>query len=171
MKNKIVLNDYYDEPILVDQPTKTGKQILLYREKISIRDNIMPYVIRSNYYIVDVNGNVLGKLFVQNNGSNNKLEIEYFIREEYRGIGLATIALSTVLEDIFINKRFDNLKYRRNNLEKETITNIDSVFLSINSDNLISQIVAKKNGFIQNDESTFIIEIDDYLKSNNKKNL
>ena len=171
MKNRIVLNDYYDEPILVDKLTKTGKQVLLYREKISIRDNIMPYIIRSNYYIVDINGNVLGKIFVQNNGSKNKLEIEYFISEEYRGIGLATIALSTILEDIFTNKRFDNLKYRRNTFEEETITEIDSIFLSINSDNLASQIVAKKNGFKQTDESTFLIEMDDYLKSNNKKTI
>ena len=153
-----------DKQIIVPQLTKLGEQIFLYRKKINIRTNPMPYVIQSVYYLVDINGNILGKVPVHNNGYSDKLEIDYFIKPEYQGQGLATIALSTVIDDIFADKEFNNIPFRKNNLEKETITNIESISLSINADNIASQIIATKNGFRKNNETTFIMTEEDYNK-------
>ena len=154
-----------DRQIPVPQLTKLGEQIFLYRQKVNIRTNFMPYTIHSTYFLVDINGNILGKIFVHNNGYNDKLEIDYFIKPEYQGQGLGTIALSAVVDDIFADKEFDNLPYRRNMLEDETITCIESIYLSINSDNIASQIVAMKNGFLKTDDTTFIMTQEDYKKS------
>ena len=154
-----------DRQIPVPQLTKLGEQIFLYRQKVNIRTNFMPYTIHSTYFLVDINGNILGKISVHNNGYNDKLEIDYFIKPEYQGQGLGTIALSAVVDDIFADKEFDNLPYRRNMLEDETITCIESIYLSINSDNIASQIVAMKNGFFKTDDTTFIMTQEDYKKS------
>ena len=154
-----------DRQIPVPQLTKLGEQIFLYRQKVNIRTNFMPYTIHSTYFLVDINGNILGKISVHNNGYNDKLEIDYFIKPEYQGQGLGTIALSAVVDDIFADKEFDNLPYRRNMLEDETITCIESIYLSINSDNIASQIVAMKNGFLKTDDTTFIMTQEDYKKS------
>lgn len=153
-----------DKQILVPQLTKLGEQIFLYRKKINIRTNPMPYVIQSVYYLIDINGNILGKVPVHNNGYYDKLEIDYFIKPEYQGQGLATIALSTVIDDIFADKEFNNIPFRKNNLEKETITIIESISLSINADNIASQIIATKNGFRKINETTFIMTEEDYNK-------
>jgi len=151
-----------DKQISVQKLTKLGEQIFLYRKKINIRTNPMPYVIQSVYYLVDVSGNILGKILTNNNGFSNKLEIDYFIKPEYQGKGLGTIALSTVVDEIFSNGEFDNIPFRRNALEKETTTNIESISLSINTDNIASQIVATRNGFVKIDDTTFIMTRNGY---------
>lgn len=74
-----------DRQIPATQLTKLGEQVFLYRQKISIRTNPMPYVIKSVYYSVDTSGNILGKVVVYNNGYHNRLEIDYYIKPEYQG--------------------------------------------------------------------------------------
>lgn len=154
-----------DKQIPVPQLTKFGEQIFLYRKKINVRTNPMPYVIKSVYYLIDANANILGKIPVHNNGMSNTLEIDYFIKTEYQGKGLGTIALSTVVDDIFLDKEFDGLTFRRNTFEDEVETKIENITLSINEDNIASQYIAKKNGFIQVDETTYVLTLDDYKKS------
>lgn len=154
-----------DRQIPVPQLTKLGDQVFLYRKKINIRTNPMPYVIKSVYYLVDTSGNILGKVPVYNNGHSDRLEIDYHIKPEYQGQGLGTIALSTVVDDIFSDKEFDNILFRKNMLEEEITTSIESVYLSISNENIASQIVATRNGFVKTDDGTFVMTQDDYNKS------
>lgn len=154
-----------DRQIPVPQLTKLGDQVFLYRKKINIRTNPMPYVIKSVYYLVDTNGNILGKVLVYNNGYSDRLEIDYHIKPEYQGQGLGTIALSTVVDDIFSDREFDNIPFRKSMLEEETITSVGSVYLSISDDNIASQIVATRNGFVKTDDGTFVMTQDEYNKS------
>lgn len=154
-----------DRQIPVPQLTKLGEQVFLYRKKINIRTNPMPYVIKSVYYLVDTSGNILGKLPVYNNGHSDTLEIDYHIKPEYQGQGLGTIALSTVVDDIFSDREFDNIPFRENMLEEEITTSIESVYLSISNENVASQIVATRNGFVKTSEGTFVMTKDDYNKS------
>lgn len=154
-----------DRQIPVPQLTKLGDQVFLYRKKINIRTNPMPYVIKSVYYLVDTNGNILGKVPVYNNGHSDRLEIDYHIKPEYQGQGLGTIALSTVVDDIFSDREFDNIPFRKSMLEEETITSVGSVYLSISDDNIASQIVATRNGFVKTDDGTFVMTQDEYNKS------
>ena len=154
-----------DRQIPVPQLTKLGNQVFLYRKKINIRTNPMPYVIKSVYYLVDTSGNVLGKVPVYNNGHSDRLEIDYHIKPEYQGQGLGTIALSTVVDDIFSDREFDNIPFRKSMLEEETITSVGSVYLSISDDNIASQIVATRNGFVKTDDGTFVMTQDEYNKS------
>lgn len=154
-----------DRQIPVPQLTKLGDQVFLYRKKINIRTNPMPYVIKSVYYLVDTNGNILGKVPVYNNGYSDRLEIDYHIKPEYQGQGLGTIALSTVVDDIFSDREFDNIPFRKSMLEEETITSVGSVYLSISDDNIASQIVATRNGFVKTDDGTFVMTQDEYNKS------
>lgn len=74
------------------------------------------------------------------------VKIEYYIDEKQKGKGIASKALEYVVKDIYERGIFDGFKVTH--IEKEIITKIDSIFLSINNDNLASQKVAKKNGFI-----------------------
>ena len=154
-----------DRQIPVPQLTKLGDQVFLYRKKINIRTNPMPYVIKSVYYLVDTNGNILGKVPVYNNGYSDRLEIDYHIKPEYQGQGLGTIALSTVVDDIFSDREFDNIPFRKNMLEEEITTSIESVYLSISNKNIASQIVATRNGFVKTDDGIFVMTQDDYNKS------
>ena len=154
-----------DRQIPVPQLTKLGAQVFLYRKKIAIRTNPMPYVIKSVYYLVDTSGNILGKVPVYNNGHSDRLEIDYHIKPEYQGQGLGTIALSTVVNDIFSDKEFDNIPFRKNMLEEEITTSIESVYLSISNENIASQIVATRNGFVKIDDGTFVMTQDEYNKS------
>ena len=154
-----------DRQIPVPQLTKLGEQVFLYRKKISIRTYPLPYVIKSVYYLVDTGGNVLGKVVVYNNGYSDRLEIDYHIKSEYQGQGLGTIALSAVVDDIFFDREFDNIPFRKNSLEEEITTNIKSVYLSISDKNIASQIVATRNGFVKTDAETFVMTQDDYKKS------
>lgn len=153
-----------DRQIPVPQLTKLGGQVFLYRKKISIRTNPVPYVIKSTYYLVDTSGNILGEVIVYNNGYSDKLEIDYKIKPEYQGQGLATIALSTVVDDIFADREFDNIPFRKNMNEEETTTSIESVYLSIADQNIASQIVATRNGFVKTNAETFVMTQDDYKK-------
>ena len=154
-----------DRQIPVPQLTKLGDQVFLYRKKINIRTNPMPYVIKSVYYLVDASGNILGKVPVYNNGYGDRLEIDYHIKPEYQGQGLGTIALSTVVDDIFSDREFDNIPFGKNMLEEEITTSIESVYLSISNENIASQIVATRNGFVKTDDGIFVMTQDDYNKS------
>lgn len=160
-----------DRQINATQLTKLGEQLFLYRKKIEVRTKIAPYVIKSIYFIADINGNIVGKVLVQNNGLSNQLEIDYFIKPEFQGRGIATVALATVIDDIFFDKEFDNIPYKRNGLQQEeSRTTIQSLSLSINTDNIASKNVALRNGFKQVDETTWTMTINDYNISHNITN-
>ncbi len=97
-----------------------------------------------NYFIGDKTGVVFANIKVRNN-MGNRVEIEYKnSNSSLKGQGLITRGLSKVVEDIFKGKVLDGYPGNRGPLE------IGSVGMQIGINNVASQKVATKNGFVYN---------------------
>lgn len=140
----------YDEIIMTNNVNRDGEELYLLRKIVSeeVLKGIGVYKNKGRYSIYTKEGEFAGFIdaTVANYKKANKAEIEYKTIEKQRNKGNITIALEEVLKDIFINHSFDNLTIR----DIFPTTNIEEVFLNINSDNYASQAVARKSRFQQN---------------------
>ncbi len=81
-------------------------------------------------YLISFQENIVG--FIQLIKRVNKIEIGYTVKEEYQGKGIATLALEKVIP---IAKQYES-----------------SISLRIRDDNISSQKVALKNGFVRTEK-------------------
>lgn len=138
----------FDKMIRTSSKNKDNEELILLRKIDS--EEVVKGMHSNNgiYYIFTSDGEAIGRIdvIISNSPKSNKAEIQYKCAESQRNKGNTTISLDEVLKDIFINQSYNNLPIK----DIFPLTNIEEVFLAINSDNGASQAVAKKMGFQAN---------------------
>ena len=111
------------------------------------------------YYGFNQNGDYVGyvRAFILNVNPPSKIEIEYCANKQYENQGNITTLASEVIKDIFDEMIFDGLKVRNS----FPVSCINSIVVSINSDNYASLAVARKLGFNEQGQ----LEKNKYLSS------
>ena len=103
------------------------------------------YKTSTRYDITNSNGEYIGSITasILNVNESNSIELEYWTEDGFEGKGNASAALDEVIRDIFVNETYDNFRTK----DKNPLTQIDTIILSISEDNYASQRVAEKAGF------------------------
>ncbi|MBO5394776.1 MAG: GNAT family N-acetyltransferase [Clostridia bacterium] len=125
-------------------------------------EKIIPLLIKENsYYLIrfklkrnPVNCNI-NYLFMDNNGKEvgdatatvyswniHEAELTYGIAEDWRGQGLGTRLLETVVRDIYENHPLNNLSF------KDEVSAVQNICLTIDCQNIGSIKVAENSGFV-----------------------
>lgn len=131
---------------------KNGQEYNLIRTKVAPvkvewQDRVSLLGYELNYFIGDKTGVVFANIRVRNN-MDNCVEVEYEnSNSNLKGQGLITRGLSKVVEDIFKGNVLDGYPGKRGPLE------IDSIGMQIGINNVASQKVATKNGFVYDSTS------------------
>jgi len=165
-----------DRKIKIGKTTKNGEQYFLYRKKIEISKPVSTSCTLSSYYfIINSDGNIIGKISVYSNDEPNYLEMAYDIIPEYMEIGIGTVMLEELIKEIFERKVFDNISYICSGCPDISKTSIKKIRLAINNDNIPSKKVAEKNGFKDVSKNLnwigrdYELTIEDYLKQKEKE--
>ena len=159
--------DEYDKVIISKRKNKDGHGIILKRKisNIEVIKDAGYYTNKSSYDVFLENEVPVGSIYatVCNYKEGDTAEIEYVADEKHRNKGNIGIALTEVLRDVFLSQSLDGFQIRPGG----SISKIEKVFLSINSDNYPSMAVARKNSFIksENHKNIFTITKEDFLKS------
>lgn len=152
-----------DKKIRIAKLTKHGEQLFLYRKKINTK-NVLGYCnIYSQYYIVNLAGEIVGRIPISI-GNPHLLSMDYWLKEDYQGKGIGTIALEEVIKQIYDKKEFDKLHFSSVKYPDIEETEIESIGLEISDDNQPSKRIATKNGFKKAGERFFSLTLEDYIK-------
>ena len=120
------------------------------------------YKTSTRYDITNSNGEYIGSITasILNVNESNSIELEYWTEDGFEGKGNASAALDEVIRDIFVNETYDNLRTK----DKNPLTQIDTIILSISEDNYASQRVAEKAGFTRiGNTTTYELTKSDFL--------
>ena len=125
-----------DKKIVATEKAKAKGQLFVYRKKI--KDG--KYTYNTRYYLMDKDGMVLGRAaFNLDKERKSRAEIAYFIKPEYQSRGYGSVLLRETMKDL-VGGTLDIMnRYNEGNA--------DSLCVTIDDDNKVSQKLAKKNGF------------------------
>lgn len=151
---------------IIESPylTKNGEQIYLYKQ---IRDSkhLTPTATNISvvYFIINSNGDICGKIPVTVNESPNHASMDYWIKPKFQGLGIGSVAVSSTISHLFSTGELDNLEF--NTYKGKVPTKLEEIQLDINTNNIPSRKLAKKLGFVEdeNDATTFILTKAKYL--------
>lgn len=144
MKNciyKFNLSEVIDKMTIT---AKNDKQILLYK-------TFPKHKTRCRYYIVDMNGQILGVIGAHILGESASLDAE--ILPDFRNCGVGVSAVNAIKKDIFESS-------------DERFSKINSLIIETIHDPAIS--VAKKCGFKSNYKYLYVLTKSDYLEQKNQ---
>lgn len=149
---KFGVNFYIDKFGVTETENKCGEKLFFvkgsfYSHKCS----------EAAYYAFNSKGEYVGcvRAFVRNLVPPTQVEMEYWAGDEsHMNQGNMTALAKTVINEIFVDRSFDNFKMR----DGGPLSYIDSIFVGINEDNYPSLAVAKKLGF----DKDGVLRIADY---------
>lgn len=128
-----------DRIVKIKKKTKLGEQYYLFKKEgfefLENSDNKL-YV----YYITDANAYVIGRVVINSDSMQDNLNVDCWLRKEYRGKGISEVVLETILNEIFVVKIFDDL----NRVSLKNI-GIAKMFISnLNQDGVVYNQITKK---------------------------
>ena len=175
LKNMDINDKFYsfdikdiDRRIRISNLTKNGEQLYLYRKSIENKKLFGGNcVLRTQYYIVNSSGEIVGRIPI-GIGNPHSLSMDYWLKEDYQGKGIGTIALEEVIKQIYDKKEFDKLHFSSVKYPDVEETKIKSIGLEISDDNEPSKRIATKNGFKKVGERSFSLTLEDYIKQREK---
>lgn len=133
-----------EESIAAIEIIEGNEPYYLIRFKPIYLENVKFY--DSKYILTNKEGDYVGDAKTSIRSWRPKeLELSYGIDKSMRGKGLGTKMLGSIVTDIYENHAFDNLEFPEN--KKSSISNIT---LEIDQNNIASQRIAEKNGFVAN---------------------
>ena len=149
---------------ITEGTNKNNERLLFVRSETIEKELGNTYMNSATYYSFNLKGDFVGGVNVQVSNINppSQIEMEYWVNEEFENQGNVTLIATEVIKEIFEKNVFDGLKVR-NGLPT---SNIETIAVSINSNNYQSLAVAKKLGF---DEFGYL-EKKDYLESKTSSN-
>ena len=159
-----------DKKIKIPKLTKKGEQLYLYRRSITSKQvGSINYLIKSQYYIVNKSGEIVGRVPVSI-GTPNSLSMDYWIRDEFQGQGIGSVVLEEIVRQIYEKKTFDGIDFRTSKFPETDKTAIQNIQLEISDDNYASIRIASKNGFRKTDERSYSLTLREFLDRNQERN-
>ena len=138
--------DDIDKRIRIERLSREGEQLFLFHRKNNVK-NILGYCnIHSQYYIVNSGGDIIGRIPISI-GNPYSISLDYWLKDEYQGKGIGSVALEEVIRQIYEENEFDNIKFSSTKYPDINQTEIKSIDLEISDDNEASKRIATKNGF------------------------
>ena len=157
------IDDRIEAPYL----TKNGEQLYLYRKTFRIKHHTpINTDIHTVFYIINQDGDVCGRVPIYTNQKQNMAEIDYFFKPNSQNQGMGSVAVATIVSQVFAGQIFDGLDFNTNNGRVKT--HIDELRLAINTDNAPSRALARKLGFEEDeqDPTQFILRKENYFNKN-----
>jgi len=150
-----------DRKIRVGSLTKNGEQLFMYRKKIETSKFMEHCAMRSQYYVINKSGDIIGAIPVYINDPNS-LSMDYEVRDGFEGNGVGTVALKEILSQVYEAKDFNGQEFTSIKYPEIHETDIKKIELEISEDNFASQKVAEKNGFKRTDARGYTLTLEDY---------
>ena len=130
--------DKTDRIVKIKKKTNLGEQYYLFKKngiEVSEEDN-KQFI----YYVTDTNAYVIGRVVINSDSKQDNINVDCWLKREYRGKGISEVVLDAILKEIFVVKVFDNLdKVSLNNFE------IAKMFISnLNQDGMLSPQISRK---------------------------
>ena len=150
-----------DRRIRIGDLTKNGEQLFMFRKKIETSKFMGHCAMRSQYYVINKAGDIVGSIPVYINDPNS-ITMDCEVRDGFEGKGIGTIALKEILAQVYEAKDFNGQTFDSVKYPDIRETDIKKIELEISEDNFASQKVAEKNGFKKADTRGYTLTLEDY---------
>ena len=151
-----------DSRIVASQRTKNNEQLFIFRTKIASQHNERITRYKVGYYVLNESGQVVGRIPVTLNQTNDSVSMDYWIKPEFQGLGIGRVTLSEIVKDVFESAVFDGLPFK-----SDQVTMVDKIKLEINDDNYASKKIAEHNGFVLSDDGYHELTKGSYMAAKN----
>lgn len=112
---------------------------------------------------MNLSGEIVGRIPISI-GNPHSLSMDYWLKEDYQGKGIGTVALEEVIKQVYDKKEFNKLHFSSIKYPDVEETEIESIELEIDDCNEASKRIATKNGFKKVGERSFSLTLEDYIK-------